>query len=275
MSAPLLQQTTPADNLSGVAVTANLVLTFDQQIRLGTSGTIRIYKSDGTLVHTISVTDASQVSLEISSRPEKVIINPNIDLQPGTGYYVLIDAGAIENRSAEDFAGISSPTAFNFTTAGTPPSDTTAPTLSATTPADNATGVAVGSNLALTFNESVQAGSGNIEIYNANGTIAKTIAVTDGTQVSFSGNQLTVNPTTDLAAGSGYYVRMSSGVVRDLANNNFAGISSSTTFNFTTSAVDTTAPTLQSTTPADDATGVAVGSNIVLTFDEAIQAGSS
>jgi methionine-rich copper-binding protein CopC len=278
MSTPLLQQTSPADNLSGVAVTANLVLIFDQIIKLGTSGTIRIYKSDGTLVHTISVTDTSQVNLEISSRPQKVIINPNIDLQPGTGYYVLIDAGAIEDRYGADFAGISSPTAFNFTTAGTPPAgDTTAPLLTTTTPLDNATGVVVGSNLVLTFDESVQAGSGNIEIRNANGTIAKTIAVTDGTQVSFAGNQLTINPTTDLAAGSGYYVTMSSGVVRDLANNDFAGISSSTTFNFTTAGTppaDTTAPLLTATSPADNSTDVSPSTNLILTFNEAVKAGS-
>lgn len=166
MSAPLLQQTSPADNSSIVATTANFVLTFNQIIGLGTSGTIRIYKSDGTLFHTISVTDASQVSLEGGRRPTTVTINPNINLDPGTGYYVLIDAGTVENGSGEDFAGISSPTAFNFTTAGAPPGggDTTAPTLTSTTPLDNATGVSVGSNLVLTFSESVQAGSGNIEI---------------------------------------------------------------------------------------------------------------
>jgi hypothetical protein len=125
MSTPVLQQTSPADNLSGVAVTANLVLTFDQIVMLGTSGTIRIYESDGTLFHTISVTDATQVSLEGGRQPMKVTINPNVNLDPGTSYYVLIDSGAVENRSGEDFAGISSPTAFNFTTAGTPPSEAT------------------------------------------------------------------------------------------------------------------------------------------------------
>ena len=279
MSAPLLQQTLPADNLSGVSVTASLFLTFNQIVTLGTSGTIRIYTSDGTLIHTISVTDSSQVWLEQTSRPEKVIVNPNVNLLPGTGYYVLIDAGAIENRYGEDFAGISSPTAFNFTTAGTPPGggDTTAPTLTSTSPLDDAAGVAVGSNLVLTFNESVQAGSGNIEIRKvSDNSVVKTIAVTDGTQVGFSGNQLTINPTTDLAAGTEYYVSMASGVVRDLANNNFAGISSSTTFNFTTASPpsDTTAPLLVSTTPGDNATGVQPFANLVLTFDEAVKAGT-
>ena len=45
--------------------------------------------------------------------------------------------------------------------------DRTAPQLQQTTPADNATDVAVNANLILTFNEAVKAGTGNIEIRNA------------------------------------------------------------------------------------------------------------
>ncbi len=85
MSAPLLQQTSPADNLSNVAVTANLVLTFDQTLRLGTSGTIRIYKSDGTLFHTISVTDPSQVSLESSQAGRRSSSIPTSICSPARG----------------------------------------------------------------------------------------------------------------------------------------------------------------------------------------------
>jgi len=56
----------------------------------------------------------------------------------------------------------------------------------------------------LPFNEAVVPGSGSIVIYNSNGTIAKRIAVTDTSQVTFSGNTVTVNPSTDLAAGRSY-----------------------------------------------------------------------
>lgn len=122
------------------------------------------------------------------------------------------------------------------TQTGTPTTDTTAPLLSSFTPADNSAGVAVGANLVLNFNETVRAGTGNIIIYYASGTAVRTIAVTDTTQVSFSGSTMTVNPASNLAAGTGYYVHMASGVVRDIAGNNFAGISSTTAFNFTTAS---------------------------------------
>jgi Ca2+-binding RTX toxin-like protein/methionine-rich copper-binding protein CopC len=275
MAAPLLIQTLPADNATGVSVTSNLGLGFDQAVKAG-SGFIRIYKSDGTLFHTIAITDSSQVTFS-PTQPSRVMINPNVDLVAGTGYYILVDAGAIENLGGQDYAGISSSTALNFTTAGTAPGDATAPLLNTTSPADDAIDIAVGSNLVLTFNEAVQAGTGNIEIRKvSDGTIAKTIAITDATQITFSGSQLTINPTTDLAAGTGYYVTFASGVVRDLANNNFAGISSSTAFNFTTaSAGDTIAPSLVSTTPLDNATGVSPQSNFVFTFNEAVKAGTA
>ncbi len=59
----------------------------------------------------------------------------------------------------------------------------------------------------------------------------QSIAITDASKVTFSGNQVTINPS-DLSAGVNYYVTLGSGVIRDLANNAFAGISSSTGLDF-------------------------------------------
>src|SRR6188508_358793 len=96
--------------------------------------------------------------------------------------------------------------------------DRTAPQLQQTTPADNATGVAVSANLTLTFNEAVKAGAGNFEIRNAaNGTLVQSIAVTDASKVTFSSSQVTINPGSDLSPETSYYVTFASGVVRDLA----------------------------------------------------------
>src|SRR6266436_9167205 len=103
------------------------------------------------------------------------------------------------------YAGLSLATDFDFTTS--PSQDTTPPTLSTTNPADNSTNVAVSANIVLTFSESVKAGSGNLIIHNAaDGSAVATIAITDASQVSFAGSVLTINPTSDLAAGTHYYV---------------------------------------------------------------------
>src|SRR4029077_3136018 len=115
----------------------------------------------------------------------------------------------------------------------------------------------------------------NVVIHNAlDGSAVATIAITDATQVSFAGSVLTINPTSDLAAGTHYYVTMASGVVQDLAGNAYAGLSAPTDFDFTTAPPDTTPPTLSATTPADNSTNVAVGTNLVLTFSESVKAGS-
>jgi VCBS repeat-containing protein len=101
--------------------------------------------------------------------------------------------------------------------------DATGPVLTAATPADNAPEVAAGSNIVLTFDEAVAAGTGNIVISNGAGD-TRTIAINDASQVTISGNTVTINPTADLAAGASYDVTMASGVITDAAGNAFGGI---------------------------------------------------
>jgi len=116
-----------------------------------------------------------------------------------------------------------------------PPSDTTAPTLASQTPTDDAVEVAINANIVLTMSENVTAVTGkNITIKKTsdNSTVA-TIDAADA-QVGVAANVVTVNPTSDLAKGIEYYVLIDSGAFKDSANNNYAGISSTTELSFTT-----------------------------------------
>jgi predicted secreted protein len=113
------------------------------------------------------------------------------------------------------------------------PVDMLAPTLVSSTPADNATILSAGSNIVLTFNESIAAGTGNIVISDGAGD-TRTIAVGDTSQVNISGTTLTINPTEDLVKGSAYSVQLASGVLLDATGNHYAGIADTTTLNFTT-----------------------------------------
>ena len=83
------------------------------------------------------------------------------------------------------------------------------------------------------MSEAVQAGSGDITLYNTNGTVARTISVGDASQISISGSTVTVNPAADLTPGAGYYVNVSAGSLKDYAGNLFVGIAGTTAFNFT------------------------------------------
>jgi methionine-rich copper-binding protein CopC len=148
--------------------------------------------------------------------------------------------------------------------------DTIVPTLLSTSPLDNATGVSISSNITMTFNEPIKAGTGNIVI--SNGTDIRTIDVADSSQVTISNATVTINPTTNLNGNSSYNIQMASGVIKDLNNNPYAGISDTTTFNFTTA--DVSNPVLSSTTPVNNATNIALTSNIVMTFSEPVKAGT-
>ncbi|MDD2844645.1 MAG: Ig-like domain-containing protein [Rhodoferax sp.] len=121
--------------------------------------------------------------------------------------------------------------------------DVVAPTLVSASPADDATAVVAGANVALTFSENVVLGTGNITLTNAaNAADTRTIAVNDAGQVSVAGAVVTVNPTADLTAGAVYYVNVPATAVLDAAGNAFAGIAGTTALNFTVAATTTTPP---------------------------------
>jgi methionine-rich copper-binding protein CopC len=107
------------------------------------------------------------------------------------------------------------------------------PVISTYSPADNATGVAVGADLVATFSEPIAKGTGNITIRNLTDGTAANIAVTDA-QVTVSGATLTINPTANLVAGKNYAIQIAATAIDDLAGNSFAGITNDTAWNFGT-----------------------------------------
>ena len=141
--------------------------------------------------------------------------------------------------------------------------DTTDPTLSSSTPADNATSVAANANIVLNFSEAVDVESGNITIKKTsdNSTVA-TIAVGDAQVTGTGTTAITINPTNDLSGGTEYYVLIDATAFDDSSSNSYAGISSTTALSFTTA--DTTSPTISSTTVAAD------NPTIDVTFNEAV-----
>jgi methionine-rich copper-binding protein CopC len=111
--------------------------------------------------------------------------------------------------------------------------DTTAPTVTSFSPVDEATGVAIGANIEVTFSESVQLGTGNIVLKTGAGVTVATYAVATSTNLSIVGNKLTINPSADLNSSTDYKLEFAAGSIKDIAGNNYAG---STTYNFTTAA---------------------------------------
>ncbi|NAW65814.1 tandem-95 repeat protein, partial [Photobacterium halotolerans] len=111
--------------------------------------------------------------------------------------------------------------------------DGTLPYITALSPQDDATDVSYNSNLAMTFSEAIQAGSGSLSIHDA--TAASTLATynMDAAEVSISGHTLTVSPGQTFTPTHTYYVTMTNDALTDVAGNPFTGFSSETVFNFT------------------------------------------
>lgn len=131
------------------------------------------------------------------------------------------------------------------------------PTLSSTSPAALATGVAIDANIVLTFSESVSAESGQITIYKwDNRTIFESIRVSDSTKVTMNGAVVTINPTATFAYSTRYYVLIDGTAFDSTADDqSFGAVESEGTINFTTvaaTAITTTtvAPTTTTTTIA-------------------------
>jgi hypothetical protein len=142
--------------------------------------------------------------------------------------------------------------------------DLIAPTVISTSPADLAVDAAVAGNVTATFSEEVNAAT----IIAANFTLYQGLTPVAGV-VSYANNVATFNPTADLAFSTVYTATVTTSVT-DVAGN---ALAAAKVWSFTTAAaVDVTAPTVASTSPADLAVNVAVAGNVTATFSEAMNA---
>jgi autotransporter-associated beta strand protein len=98
------------------------------------------------------------------------------------------------------------------------------PALSSTLPATNGTVLAPVAGLVATFDETVVAGSGSIELRrSSDGSLVEAFDVASSSQLVFSGAQLTIDPTNDLVPGQ-YYVLIPAGAIQDGSGNTFPGL---------------------------------------------------
>ena len=265
-TAPQVSNLSPADDSTNVAVDVALEITFDEAVQAGTGNISVLQSSDNGVVKEIDV-----ASSDVVFSGDTVEISLGQNLADDTAYYIRVADTAITDASenANPFSGITDETTWSFTTG-----DYTSPQVSDLSPGDDATNVAVDAALQITFDEAVQAGTGNISVFQSSNDNSVAVLDVTGGSVDFSDKVVTVTLSTNLDEDTGYYVRIDNGAITDASvnANSFAGITDSTTWSFET--VDNTAPQVSSLSPADDAMNVAVDSTLQITFDEAVQAGT-
>jgi trimeric autotransporter adhesin len=230
---PILSTSVPANNATSVALDANIVLNFSENVT-AQSGNITIKKADNTIFETISVADTTKVT---GTGTNQITINPSSDFVLNTDYYVLIDGTAFDDSSGGSYAGIGSATALTFTSFAN-----VLPTLSSSTPADDAPNVARDANIVLNFSENVTVQTGNITIKKTtDNTIFETIDVAGGQVTGTGTSQITINPSSNFEAETEYYVLIDGTAFDDTGSGSYAGISSTTALSFSVeSMVDPT-----------------------------------
>ncbi len=251
---PILSTSVPANNATSVALDANIVLNFSENVT-AQSGNITIKKADNTIFETISVADTTKVT---GTGTNQITINPSSDFVLNTDYYVLIDGTAFDDSSGGSYAGIGSATALTFTSFAN-----VLPTLSSSTPADDAPNVARDANIVLNFSENVTVQTGNITIKKTtDNTIFETIDVAGGQVTGTGTSQITINPSSNFDAETEYYVLIDGTAFDDTGSGSYAGISSTTALSFSVeSMVDPT--TDKDTTGSIDAQSTQIQSTFI------------
>jgi len=225
---PAIASRFPLPGATGVALDAEMSITFDEPVIAG-AGTVKLYEEAG----------ATDVLIPIGT---VTVVGPNVTFFPVSNleysktYYVLIDNNAFTDQAtpANSFGGISSSTAWSFTTIAP---DTTGPVVTTLSPLNGATGVQVNVQPVVTFNETLTALTGEVLIKKANGDLVDSLNVADTNEVTFFENQMQLKPTVTLPSGTELYIEIPSGVVEDALGNENLVAGGNGVWNFTTRVI--------------------------------------
>jgi hypothetical protein len=134
-----------------------------------------------------------------------------------------------DNNSADFATGSPSPTASG-------PVDTTPPVATSFSPSDDASNVVTNSTFSIIFSEAIKTNTGVLSVNNATtGTTDYVFFQASNPNVVASGNTLRIYGV-NFQPGSNYFITIPDSIITDISNNKYAGISNSTTWNFSTKA---------------------------------------
>ena len=256
----------PTDSSTGFTSSSNLTLTFNTAMQNTDNSTLTDSNVDSLITLKDTNSSGSDIGFDatINSGKEIITINPDSNFSSLQTVYVAI--GTTVENSCETAISAASAT---FTVA-----DTAGPT-ETWNPANSATGIAVDSNITLTFNEAIR----NIDDTvltdtNVDSLITLKTTNSSGSDIAFNATIdsdkkiITINPDSDFSSEKVIYVAIGSSVEDDA--NNAISASSATFTARNTDTSDTSSPTI-TFNPLNSATGVAKDANITLTFNEAIR----
>ena len=242
---PTVTATNPADNAIGVAVNQPVAVTFSQEMSAPSL--------DNCLV--VRKPNGVAVSGTIALYNRTAIFRPLVNLAPNTTYTARV------RPEVSDLAGIAMGVAYKWSFTTGAASDTTAPTVTSTDPANLQISVPTNQRIIATFSEDMAPASINTNNFKVTKPGGAAIA---GAVHYVSGTAIFV-PTYGLKINTQYTATITTGA-KDLARNPLAA---DYVWVFSTGAnPDTVNPTVTSTIPANNATAVPMDQRVSATFSE-------
>jgi hypothetical protein len=245
---PTVSSTDPVNSATDVAFNQKIAATFS-------------WAMDGSTITTSTFTlmqGTTPVPGFVSYTGTTATFAPTNNLEPNTLYTVTITTGV------KDLAGNALTNNYVWSYITGSAAVVTPPTVSSTDPANNVTGVALNKQIAATFSKTMDAST----ITTSTFTLMQGTTSVSGF-VSYSGTTAIFAPASNLAPNTPYTATITTGT-KDLTGN---ALVNNYIWSFTTgtSAV-ITPPTVISTDPANNVTGVALTKQITATFSKTMDA---
>ncbi|MBL0040584.1 MAG: Ig-like domain-containing protein [Xanthomonadales bacterium] len=244
---PQLTGSNPANGANTVAVASDVVLTFSEAV-VTTDPWFALDCGAGTIAGAITGSGNTRT------------FNPTADLPfNATCTATLTPANVVDTDATAD--ALAGTTSFTFSTVAD-----LAPGVTSVSPTENATGVNVNANLAVTFSEAVTPTLSNWLTLTCVSSGPHTVVISGGPTA------WTINPDADFAFSENCTASIAASNVVD-QDGLPDPMSAPKNWTFTTGA--DLAPTVSSTTPADNAINVSLGSDVTVVFSEAVMASNA
>ena len=217
-TAPQISSITPADASTGVAISTSMKVTFNEPM-----------DADTITASNITLTDANSASVagNVSISGEVATFNPSSNLAY-TSTYTLNVTTNVTDASGNNLENAQS---VSFTTVDEPDNtETTAPTISSTSPSNSETDVAKDTTVSVEFSEAVDADS----LASAFSLTTQSGNSVNGS-ISVDGSSATFTPNSDLLAGTTYVATVSTDA-KDVSGN---ALENAKIWSFTTFAEQT------------------------------------
>ncbi len=250
---PVFSSMVPANGAPGVNVNTSITMTFNESLRCSTVNS-----------STVSLTPSPSgpaVAGAVSCSGANITFDPTNLLSP-------LQAYTFQVTGISDLAGnaLASPVTKGFTTGAA--ADAVAPTVGQVTPADNATGVALGAKVSASFSEALNPSAvsvANFTLRDGSVTVPASVRYVGGTNFTAE-----LVPGAQLAVNTVYTATLTTGLT-DLAGNHLAANYS---WSFTTAAVDASPPAVTSTVPAANVNYADAQAAVTVAFNEAPDSGN-